>query len=91
MFTEQVLGLDPLWPGQFGPAGVLRAIAQALGGHTGARLAIRLAAGANKMTLIRLLRGLPEFALRPGHSYGTLLVHVQTRRPIDILPERSAG
>ena len=31
-----------------------------------------------------------EFALRKGHSYGTLLVDVETRRPVDILPERSS-
>jgi hypothetical protein len=56
------------------------------------------------MTLIRLVRGLPdpavstsprvlgvdEFALRKGRSYGTLLVDVETRRPVDILPERSS-
>src|SRR5215831_20348355 len=56
------------------------------------------------MTLIRLIRAMPgpavaasprvlgvdEFALRKGHSYGTLLVDVETRRPVDILTERSS-
>ena len=31
-----------------------------------------------------------EFALRKGHSYGTLLVDVETRRPVDILDDRSS-
>ncbi len=31
-----------------------------------------------------------EFALRKGRRYGTLLVDVETRRPVDILDERSS-
>jgi hypothetical protein len=56
------------------------------------------------MTLIRLIRalldpavtsspwvlGVDEFALRKGHSYGTLLVGGETRRPVDILDRRSS-
>lgn len=35
--------------------------------------------------------GVDEFALRKRRRYGTLLVDVETRQPIDILPERPAG
>jgi transposase len=64
----------------------------------------RLAATVSRMTLLRLIRDLPdpaavtaprvlgvdEFALRRGRRYGTLLVDVEARRSAGILPERSA-
>ena len=104
-FAEQVSGLTSKHERRT-PAltAVLWAVALALGGRAGARLAGRLAAGVSRMTLIRLIRAMPgpaitasprvlgvdEFALRKGHSDGTLLADVETRRPIDILPERSS-
>jgi transposase len=83
---------------------MLEAVALALGGRAGARLSGRLATAVSRMTLLRLIRGMPdpgvtasprvlgvgEFALRTGRRYGTLLVNVETRRPADILEERSA-
>jgi transposase len=104
-FAEQVSGLTSRHARRT-PAvtAVLEAVALALGGRAGARLTGRLAAGVSRMTLLRLIRAMPdpavamsprvlgvdEFALRKGHSYGTLLVDVETRRPVDILDERSS-
>jgi transposase len=104
-FAEQVSGLTSKHARRT-PAltAVLWAVALAQGGRAGARLIGRLAAGVSRMTLIRLIRAMPgsggagsprvlgvdEFALRKGHSYGTLLVDVEIRRPGDILPERSS-
>jgi len=82
-------------------AGQLAAVAGALGGRPGSRLARVLAVEVSRHTLVRVLMALPEpaaglvrvpgvddFSLRKGQAYATLLVDMETGRPVDVLPDR---
>ena len=85
-------------------ARVLRRVGLAAGGRPGARLLEGLDLPADRTTVLRHVKTLPlppvgpvtvlgvdEFAIRRGQTYATLRVDVHTRRPVDLLPERSAG
>ncbi|MFI6369190.1 ISL3 family transposase [Nocardia sp. NPDC050630] len=104
IFAEQVAGLTVRYGRRSLPLRyVLRRFALALGGRPAARLCAGVVSAVSRMTLLRIIRALPqpevgeltvvgvdEFAFRMGRNYGTILVDMATRRPVDLLPEASS-
>jgi transposase len=81
----------------------LEFIGLALGGRPGSRLCRRQKKSTSRMTLLRLVRALPEppietarelgvdeFAFRRGRRYGTILVDAASHHVLDLLEDPSA-
>lgn len=82
---------------------VVRSIALTCGGEAGARLADRLSISTSPDTMLREIQrtrhgetraprviGIDDWAWRKGQRYGTIIVDLEKREPIDLLPDRSA-
>ncbi|WP_107309410.1 ISL3 family transposase [Streptomyces sp. TP-A0356] len=83
---------------------MLAAVGLALAGRAGARLARAFGVTVSRSTVPRLIDALPEtvmpapravgvdeYATRKGRHYGTILVDIEIRRPVDLLPDREAS
>ncbi len=82
----------------------LAILGHALGGEAGLRLAVRIGLESSADSILRSIKqltpepvpavrflGVDDWAWKKGQRYGTILVDLERRCPVDLLPDRSAS
>lgn len=82
---------------------LLTVVGLALGGRAGHRMTGHLAVEVSRSTLLRLVRAIPlppagllpavgidDFAILRGRVYGTIVIDMATRKPVDLLEDRTS-
>jgi transposase len=103
IFTERFgEGLKPYARRTLRLTGQLAQIGYALGGKAGSKLASFLGMPTGRSTMLRIIYnaiddieivnprvlGIDDWAFKKGNTYGTILVDLEKRQPIDLLPDR---